>query len=141
MRFNLQVALWLKEHRYKKLSKIFYKRLEKYGVYISYGAKINKSIRFPHPVGIVIGDGVVTGDGLIVYQNVTIGGDKVGAQSHKDYPRIGNDVVIYSGATVVGGISVGSGSIIGANSVVIKDVAPNTLNVGVPSKSLSKKSN
>lgn len=91
-----------------------------YAIYacdISPKARIPRSVKFPHPAGIVIGAGVVLGERVTIYQNVTLGShgnpDKAAA-----YPAIGDDVVIYAGAVVVGDITVGAGSTVGANVVL-----------------------
>ncbi len=86
------------------------------------------SVKFPHPVGIVIGDGVRIGKNVQIYQNVTIG-----LRSHdaKDYPEIEDDVFIYTGAMILGGIRIGRGSEIGAHAIVTHDVPPGSLVKGV----------
>ena len=92
-----------------------------YGCEISTAAAIPRSVKFPHPVGIVIGAGVVLGERVVIYQNVTLGSHGNPCQSSA-YPQIADDVVIYAGAVVVGGITVGAGATIGANAVVSDDV-------------------
>lgn len=85
-------------------------------------------MKYPHPVGIVIGDGAQIGKGVRVYQNVTIGrreNDINGA-----YPRIGDEVVIYAGAVIAGAVTVGSRSVIGANAVITSDVPPDSVAFG-----------
>jgi serine acetyltransferase len=89
-----------------------------------------KGIFFPHPVGIVIGAGVVFGDRCTIYQNVTIG-TKSG---NGKYPRIGSDVVLFSGACIVGDIKIGNRVIVGANSVVTKDIPDDCIVAGCPAK-------
>lgn len=94
---------------------------------ISTNARIGH-VKFAHPVGVVIGDGAIVGDGVVIFQNVTIGGkggnNKV--ESNK-YPVIEDNVVIYAGAKIIGGITIGKGSVIGANAVVLSDVPPKSL--------------
>jgi serine O-acetyltransferase len=82
---------------------------------------------FPHPVGIVIGDGAVIGHGVRIYQNVTLGLTQNGVGG---YPTIEDDVSIYAGAVVIGGITVGAGSVIGANAIVSRDVPAGSVVVG-----------
>ena len=76
-------------------------------------------VKFPHPVGIVIGDGVSIGQNCQIYQGVTIG---LKDHAAKDYPVIGDDVFIYAGACVLGGIRVGDRAVIGAGALVTRDV-------------------
>jgi len=92
------------------------------------GQKLPRSTKLPHPMGIVIGGNVQFGENIRVYQNVTIG---TGFDSVK-YPTIEDSVTIYSGAAVIGDITVGEGAVIGANSVVIDDVPPDSTVVGAP---------
>ncbi len=84
-------------------------------------------VKFPHPVGIVVCNRATFGRNVTVYQNVTIG---VGKKGDVPAPSIGDDVVIYSGAVIVGGISIGEGAVIGANAVVTKDVPAGSLVYG-----------
>jgi serine O-acetyltransferase len=102
-----------------------------YGCYISSTARIGPGLLLPHPVGIVIGDDVEIGDNATIYQHVTLGRRDSRDQS---YPVIGNDVVIYAGAVVIGGITVGDGAVIAANAVVINDVPAGKMAVGIPAR-------
>ena len=90
-----------------------------------------KTVRFPHPVGVVIGDGVRIGRDVRIYQNVTIGltENVVGAEVTQ-YPTIGDEVFVYAGAVIVGAITVGTRSIIGANAVITRDVPPDSIAFG-----------
>lgn len=83
-------------------------------------------------MGIVIGETAVVGDDVLLYQGVTLGG--TGLEKGKRHPTIGNNVVIGTGAKVLGNISVGDNSYVGANAVVINDVPPNSTVVGVPGR-------
>jgi serine O-acetyltransferase len=91
----------------------------RYGCHISPAAKIGIGLSLPHPTSIVIGLGAQIGNRVTIYQNVTIG---VRARGQTRYPAIGNDVIIYAGAVLVGNIAIGDGSIVGANSVILSDV-------------------
>ena len=86
-------------------------------------SRYRTGVRFPHPVGIVIGDGVRIGRGVRIYQNVTIGlvENTVGARPD-DYPTLEDEVCVYAGAAIVGGIRIGTRSVIGANAVITRDV-------------------
>lgn len=87
-----------------------------------------RTVEYPHPIGIVIGSGTIIHENVVIYQNVTIGRSKI--NSENGYPIIENDVIIYAGAVIVGNVRIGTGSIIGANSVVTKSVAPNLVVFG-----------
>ncbi|MFH1269704.1 MAG: serine O-acetyltransferase EpsC [Candidatus Omnitrophota bacterium] len=102
------------------------------GIEIHPGAKIGKSFFIDHGMGVVIGETAVIGDNVLLYQGVTLGG--TGLEKGKRHPTIGNNVVIGTGAKVLGNITVGDNSYIGANAVVIKDVPPNSTIVGVPGR-------
>lgn len=88
-----------------------------------------KKTVLPHPVGVVIGKKVRVGYNCKIYQNVTIG---VRSESEEDYPLLGNNIIVYAGAVIVGNISIGDNSIIGANCMVTKSVPPNSVVVGNP---------
>ncbi len=92
--------------------------------------KYHRCLIFPHPIGIVIGSDARIAKNVVVYQNVTIGGRSFNCNGPADYPRINENVVIYPGAVISGGITVGANSIIGPNATVTKDVPPNSLVVG-----------
>ncbi|MDD5155589.1 MAG: serine O-acetyltransferase [Candidatus Omnitrophica bacterium] len=102
------------------------------GIEIHPGAKIGKGLFIDHGMGVVIGETAVIGDNVLLYQGVTLGG--TGIVKGKRHPTTGNNVVIGGGAKVLGNITVGDNSYIGANAVVIKDVPPNSTVVGVPGR-------
>lgn len=96
-----------------------------------------KKTIFPHPVGIVISKHVKIGKSCIIYQNVTLGRLDYPYEkeiSEKDYPHIGDNVIIYAGACVIGDVKIGNNAVIGANAVVLKDVPDGAVAVGVPAK-------
>ena len=84
----------------------------------------SRDIYFVHPVGIVIASEVKIGKNVKIYSNVTIGNK---SRKTSEYPIIGDDVIIFTGACIIGGINIGKGSIIGANTTVTKDVPPYSL--------------
>lgn len=102
------------------------------GIEIHPGAKIGKRFFIDHGMGVVIGETAVIGDDVLLYQGVTLGG--TGLEKGKRHPTIGNNVVIGTGAKVLGNITIGDNSYVGANAVVIKDVPPNSTVVGVPGR-------
>jgi len=90
-----------------------------------------KTVRFPHPVGIVIGDGVRIGRDVRIYQNVTIGlTENIVGSAESDYPTLGDEVFVYAGAVIIGGITIGHRSIIGANAVISRDIPPDSVAFG-----------
>jgi serine O-acetyltransferase len=100
------------------------------GVEIHPAAKIGDALFIDHGAGVVIGETAEIGDNVTLYQGVTLGG--TGFARGKRHPTVDSDVVIGSGAKLLGPIHVGAGSKIGANSVVIHDVPPNSTVVGNP---------
>ncbi len=100
------------------------------GVEIHPGAQIGKRLFIDHGMGVVIGETAMVGDDVTIYQGVTLGG--TGKEKGKRHPTILNRVVIGTGAQVLGNITVGDNSRVGAASVVIDDVPENSTIVGVP---------
>lgn len=99
-------------------------------------SELGNNLQFPHPIGIVIGQGVVVGNDVKIWQNVTLGSHGRPGQ-RLEYPVIGHSTHIYAGAVIVGGLNVGEGARIGANSVVTRDVPPHSTVGGVPAKLLN----
>ena len=102
------------------------------GIEIHPGARIGDGIFIDHGMGVIIGETAIVGDNVTLYQGVTLGG--TGKERGKRHPTVGNNVVIGAGAKVLGNISIGDNSYIGANAVVIKDIPPNSTVVGVPGR-------
>ena len=102
------------------------------GIEIHPGAKIGKGLFIDHGTGVVIGETTEIGDNVTLYQGVTLGG--TGKDIGKRHPTLGNDVVVGAGAKVLGPINIGTGSKIGANAVVLKDVLPRATAVGIPAR-------
>ena len=102
------------------------------GIEIHPGAQIGRGFFIDHGMGVVIGETTIIQDNVTLYQGVTLGG--TGKQKTKRHPTIGNNVVVGTGAKVLGNINIGDNSYIGANAVVIKDVPANSTIVGVPGR-------
>ena len=102
------------------------------GIEIHPAAKIGKGLFIDHGMGVVIGETTVIGNNVTLYQGVTLGG--TGKEKGKRHPNIGDNVVIGAGAKILGNITMGENSCVGANAVVIKDVPPNSTVVGVPGR-------
>lgn len=98
-----------------------------YGIEIGKGVELGEGVVFVHTLGIVIGGNAQVGDRVRILGNITIGTAK-----ENGYPRIGNDVTIGAGARILGPVTVGDGATIGANAVVLTDVPPGAIAIGVP---------
>jgi serine O-acetyltransferase len=102
------------------------------GIEIHPGAKIGKKFFIDHGMGVVIGETAEIGDNVTLYHGVTLGGTTW--KKIKRHPTIGNNVVIGTGAKVLGPVKIGDNSKIGANSVVVNEIPPNSIVVGIPGK-------
>jgi len=102
------------------------------GIEIHPGAKLGRKLFIDHGMGVVIGETCEIGEEVVIYQGVTLGG--TGKEKGKRHPTIGNRVVIASGAKVLGSFTVGDNTNIGANSVVLREVPPNSTVVGIPGR-------
>ncbi len=95
-------------------------------------ATIGCRLFIDHAVGVVIGETAIIGDDVVIYQQVTLGG--VSTSHGKRHPTIEDNVIIGTGAKVLGNITIGKGAKVGANSVVVKDVPPFATAIGVPAR-------
>ena len=102
------------------------------GIEIHPAVKIGKNLFIDHGMGIVIGETTIIGNNVSIYQGVTLGGTKW--EKKKRHPTIYDNVVIGAGAKVLGPITIGKNSKIGANSVVTRSVPANTVVVGIPAR-------
>jgi serine O-acetyltransferase len=102
------------------------------GIEIHPGAQIGRRFFIDHGMGVVIGETAIIGDDCLIYQGVTLGG--TGKERGKRHPTLGNRVVVGTGAKVLGNIEIGDNVRIGAGSVVLKSVPPNSTVVGVPGR-------
>ncbi|WP_142412902.1 serine O-acetyltransferase EpsC [Hathewaya massiliensis] len=107
------------------------------GIEIHPGAKIGKGFFVDHGMGVVIGETTEIGDNVTLYQGVTLGG--TGKDHGKRHPTLKDDVIVGSGAKVLGPITLGKGVKIGANAVVLKDVPDEATAVGIPARIILKK--
>ena len=102
------------------------------GIEIHPRAKIGKNFFIDHGMGVVIGETAVIGDDVLIYQGVTLGG--TGKDTGKRHPTVGNSVTIGAGAKVLGNITIGDFTNIGAGSVVVDDVPEHSTVVGIPGR-------
>lgn len=109
------------------------------GIEIHPGATIGRRFFIDHGMGVVIGETAEVGDDVMLYHGVTLGGRQ--REGGKRHPTIEDGVAIGAGAKVLGPITIGEGSLIGANAVVTKDAPPDSVLVGVPAKPRSVKLN
>ena len=106
------------------------------GIEIHPGATIGKGLFIDHGMGVVIGETAEIGDDVLLYHGVTLGG--TGKDKGKRHPTVGSNVIIGSGAKVLGPINIGNNAKIGANSVVLRDVPEGATAVGVPAINIYK---
>jgi len=102
------------------------------GIEIHPGARIGRGVFIDHGMGVVIGETAVVGDQCLLYQGVTLGG--TGKAHGQRHPMLQSNVVVGAGAKVLGAIEVGANTRIGAGSVLLRDVAPNSTVVGIPGR-------
>ena len=107
------------------------------GIEIHPAARIGRRFFIDHGMGVVIGATTIIGDDVLLYQGVTLGG--TGNEHGKRHPTLGDNIVVGSGAKVLGNITIGSNSRIGAGSVVIDDVPENSTVTGIPGRIVRQK--
>ncbi|MGL5820620.1 MAG: serine O-acetyltransferase [Sarcina sp.] len=108
------------------------------GIEIHPGAKLGRGVFIDHGMGVVIGETAEVGDNVIIFHGVTLGG--TGKETGKRHPTVGNNVIIGTGAKVLGPIMIEDNAKIGANSVVLKNVGSDTTVAGVPAIEKKRKS-
>lgn len=113
-RANSQIARWLT------------------GVEIHPGARIGRRFFIDHGMGVVIGETAEVGDDVMLYHGVTLGGRT--RDAGKRHPTLGDGVAVGAGAKILGPITIGAGSVVGANAVVTRDAPADSILVGVPAK-------
>lgn len=106
------------------------------GVEIDPGAEIGSGCRIWHASGVIIGRGVRIGNNVSIFSNVTLGGIGHSIFHHgaPGYPEIGDNVILYTGVTVLGNVKIGDNTVIGAHSLVLDSLPPNCLAAGTPAK-------
>lgn len=133
-----RMAHWLWEHRLRLLARILSQFCRFFtGIEIHPGASIGRRFFIDHGMGVVIGETAEVGDDVLLYQGVVLGGTS--RAKKKRHPTVRDGVVIGAGAVLLGPVEVGEEARVGAGSVVIDDVEPETTVVGVPGHDIVKR--
>ncbi len=128
-----RVAHWLYKKRIFGLARFISQTCRFWtGIEIHPGATIGRGLFIDHGMGVVIGETTEIGDNCTIYQGVTLGG--TGKETGKRHPTLGNNVMVGSGAKILGPFTVGDNSKIAAGAVVLNEVPPNSTCVGVPAR-------
>lgn len=129
IRSEVNLLILMKKRKAMKIFRIIIQEhlRKKWHIVISETSIIG-SIVLPHPHNVVIGREAVIGENCTIYHDVTIG------QNKNLFPKIGNNVIIYPGAKLIGGISIGDNVVIGANAVVTTNIPDNAIIGGIPAK-------
>lgn len=131
LHYRLAHKLYMKGH-YFLARWISQRAVRKTGIEIHPGAKIGKGLFIDHGNGVIIGETAIIGNNVTLYQGVTLGG--TGKEHGKRHPTIEDNVMISAGAKIIGSFTVGANSKVGAGSVVLEAVPPNSTVVGVPGR-------
>ncbi|MCD6223452.1 MAG: serine O-acetyltransferase [Deltaproteobacteria bacterium] len=133
-----RIAHFFWKHKLKFIGRII-SHLNRFftGIEIHPGAKIGRRFFIDHGMGVVIGETTEIGDDVTLYQGVTLGGTSL--KKVKRHPTLKNNVVVGGGAKVLGAITIGENSKVGASSVVVGEVPPNSTVVGIPGRVVGKK--
>ena len=131
MHYRIAHKLYLKKH-YFLARWISQRGVRKTGIEIHPGAQIGEGFFIDHGNGVIIGETTIIGNNVTLYQGVTLGW--TGKEQGKRHPTIGDNVMISAGAKVLGSFTIGNNSKIGAGSVVLEEVPPNSTVVGVPGR-------
>lgn len=131
LRYRVAHKLYLKKH-YFLARWISQRAARKTGIEIHPGATIGNGLFIDHGSGVIIGETAIIGDNVTLYQGVTLGG--TGKETGKRHPTLEDNVMVSAGAKIIGSFTIGENSKIGAGSVVLKQVPPNSTVVGVPGR-------
>lgn len=133
-----RLAHWLHNRKLKFFARVV-SQINRFitGIEIHPAVVVGEGLFIDHGMGVVIGETTIIGDNVTIYQGATLGG--TGKDVGKRHPTIGDNVVISTGAKVLGPFKVGDNSKVGANAVVLKEVPPNSTAVGVPARIVRKK--
>ena len=130
---NHRIAHWFYKHKMMFIARAISQMSRKAtGIEIHPGAQIGKRLVIDHGMGIVIGETTIIGDDCLLYQGVTLGGS--GKEKGKRHPTLGNNVLVGSGAKVLGSFRIGDNARIAANAVVLNEIPDHATAVGVPAR-------
>lgn len=126
-----RIAHWCHEHKWLFFARVI-SQLSRFftGIEIHPAAKIGRRFFIDHGMGVVIGETCEIGDNVTIYQGVTLGG--TGNEKGKRHPTVEDNVLISTGAKVLGSLTIGKNAKVGGGSVVLRDVPPNSTVVGIP---------
>jgi serine O-acetyltransferase len=128
-----RLAYWLWNHGWLTTARLVSHGTRFFtGIEIHPAAKIGSGLFIDHGMGVVIGETAEVGENVTLLQGVTLGGTSL--KREKRHPTLGNNVVVGAGAKIIGAFKIGDGSRIGAGSVVVREVPPNSVVVGVPGR-------
>jgi serine O-acetyltransferase len=137
-----RVAHWLWQHRWL-LAGRFVSHIGRMltGIEIHPGSRIGRRLLIDHGMGVVIGETAEIGDDCTLYNGVTLGGTRPSAEQsgQKRHPTLGNDVIVGSGARVIGPLRIGNGARIGAGAVVLREVPDGATMVGNPARQVARR--
>lgn len=132
-----RITHWLWRHNFKLLARWISQLMRGLtGIEIHPGAKIGQNLFIDHGMGVVIGETAEIGINVTLYHGVTLGGTSL--NKGKRHPTLGDNVVVGAGAKILGDITIGENSRIGANAVVVKSVPPDSIVVGVPGQVVTR---
>jgi serine O-acetyltransferase len=101
------------------------------------GVQVGTGLYLPHPMGVVMGAGVRIGDNVTILQGVTAGTRTADLSQPQEFATIADGATLYANVVLIGGVTVGQGAVVGANSVVTRDIPPNSVAVGAPARVVS----
>jgi serine O-acetyltransferase len=135
--WGYRMAHWLWRHELKLLGRVLSQIIRSItGIEIHPGAEIGQGLFIDHGMGVVIGETAEIGEDVTLYHGVTLGGTSL--EKGKRHPTLGDRVVVGAGAKILGAITIGEDTRIGANAVVVKSVPANSVVVGVPGQNVSR---
>jgi serine O-acetyltransferase len=135
--WGYRIAHWLWQHGFKLMGRLLSQLVRSMtGIEIHPGAQIGHGLFIDHGMGVVIGETTEIGEDVTLYHGVTLGGTSM--MKGKRHPTLGDRVVVGAGAKILGAITIGDDTRIGANAVVVKSVPANSVVVGVPGQNIAR---
>lgn len=132
-----RIAHWLWCHKLKLIARLLSQIVRGLtGIEIHPAAQIGQGLFIDHGMGVVIGETSEIGEDVTLYHGVTLGGTRL--EKGKRHPTLGDRVVVGAGTKILGAITIGSDTRIGANAVVVRSVPPNSVVVGVPGQNIAR---